>query len=66
MKSEKKGYAAPSLPKSNAKEKSAGNLIIITIDGFRWQEIFTGADESLINKYSLHTRYSINENDVLG
>jgi hypothetical protein len=49
MKSEKKGYAAPSLPKSNAKEKSAGNLIIITIDGFRWQEIFTGADESLIN-----------------
>lgn len=29
--------------------KSASNLIIITIDGFRWQEIFTGADLSLIN-----------------
>ncbi len=27
----------------------ASNLFIITIDGFRWQEIFTGADESLIN-----------------
>ena len=25
------------------------NLFIITIDGFRWQEIFTGADSSLIN-----------------
>ena len=30
-------------------EKSAPNLFIITIDGFRWQEIFTGADASLIN-----------------
>jgi hypothetical protein len=25
------------------------NLFIITIDGFRWQEIFTGADSMLIN-----------------
>ena len=25
------------------------NLVIITIDGFRWQEVFTGADESLLN-----------------
>lgn len=24
------------------------NLIIVTIDGFRWQELFTGADEDLI------------------
>ncbi|MGZ8541302.1 MAG: hypothetical protein ACXWV6_11675, partial [Chitinophagaceae bacterium] len=30
-------------------EKPAANLFIITIDGFRWQEIFTGADASLIN-----------------
>lgn len=28
---------------------SKGNLIIVTIDGFRWQELFTGADESLIS-----------------
>jgi len=35
----------------------AGNLFIITIDGFRWQEIFRGADESLINniKYTEDT-----------
>ena len=25
------------------------NLFIITIDGFRWQELFTGADSSIIN-----------------
>lgn len=29
--------------------KPAGNLFIITLDGFRWQEIFTGADADLIN-----------------
>lgn len=27
----------------------AGNIIIITIDGFRWQEIFNGADSLLIS-----------------
>jgi hypothetical protein len=27
----------------------AGNLFIVTIDGFRWEEIFNGADKSLIN-----------------
>ena len=35
--------------KQIADKKPAGNLFIITIDGFRWQEIFTGADASLIN-----------------
>lgn len=36
---------------------SSENLFIITIDGFRWQEIFTGADEKLINdeKYTPDT-----------
>ena len=29
--------------------RPAANLFIITIDGFRWQEIFTGADASLLN-----------------
>ncbi len=35
----------------------AGNIFIITIDGFRWQEVFTGADPSLINneKYTPDT-----------
>lgn len=26
------------------------NIIIITLDGFRWQELFDGADETLINQ----------------
>ncbi|MFI5129355.1 MAG: alkaline phosphatase family protein [Chitinophagales bacterium] len=27
----------------------AGNIFIITLDGFRWQEVFTGADSALIS-----------------
>ncbi|MEI6894581.1 MAG: alkaline phosphatase family protein [Colwellia sp.] len=30
-------------------DKQPKNLIIVTIDGLRWQELFTGADLSLIN-----------------
>ncbi|HLG38387.1 MAG TPA: alkaline phosphatase family protein [Chitinophagaceae bacterium] len=35
----------------------AANIFIITLDGFRWQEIFTGADPALINdeKYTPDT-----------
>ncbi|HMG66702.1 MAG TPA: alkaline phosphatase family protein, partial [Chitinophagaceae bacterium] len=35
----------------------AENVIIITLDGFRWQEVFGGADDSLINdpKFSFDT-----------
>ena len=37
--------------------KPAQNLIVITIDGFRWQELFNGADEELIGneKYTADT-----------
>ena len=34
---------------SNAQDARTENVIIITLDGFRWQEVFTGADEELIN-----------------
>lgn len=27
---------------------SSHNLVIVTIDGFRWQEVFSGADPELI------------------
>lgn len=33
----------------NSPVDSSRNLIIVTIDGFRWLELFEGADESLIN-----------------
>src|SRR5262245_60463354 len=33
-----------------APERRTENVLLVTFDGFRWQELFTGADESLINK----------------
>ncbi len=40
--------------KTKSTEPLAGNIFIITLDGFRWQEVFTGADPDLIN----HERYT--------
>lgn len=31
---------------------AADNILVVTLDGFRWQELFSGADESLLNKES--------------
>lgn len=31
---------------------AADNVIFVTLDGFRWQEVFSGAEESLMNKES--------------
>ncbi len=38
------------------KQTNKQNIILITIDGFRWQELFSGADKKLITneKYVLH------------
>ena len=36
----------------SASVSAADNLIVVTLDGFRWQELFSGADESLLNKES--------------
>ena len=47
--------SVPSLAESNnattasSKASHAKNLILITIDGLRWQELFGGADENLLN-----------------
>lgn len=32
--------------------RNTDNIILITIDGLRWQDLFTGADERLINRES--------------
>lgn len=37
------------IAKENSPVRQTGNLFIITTDGFRWQEVFSGADSSLIN-----------------
>ncbi len=34
---------------SSIAQSKTENLVIITLDGFRWQEVFSGADDSLIN-----------------
>ena len=36
--------------KTNETGKSAENLILITVDGLRWQEVFGGADQRLMTK----------------
>jgi hypothetical protein len=38
------------------------NLILITLDGFRWQELFNGADSTLL----MNSRYVKDENMVTG
>jgi hypothetical protein len=38
---------------SNAGEKAASktkNVIVVTLDGYRWQDFFSGADDTLMNK----------------
>ena len=35
-----------------ASVSAADNVIVVTLDGFRWQELFSGADESLLDKES--------------
>ncbi len=39
---------AQELPASHADHAKTKKLFIITIDGFRWQEVFTGADPLLV------------------
>ena len=35
--------------KLNAQNEDSPKVILITIDGFRWQELFKGADKELIS-----------------
>ena len=38
------------LPQTNASDLRTKNVFLITTDGLRWQEVFTGAEELLLNK----------------
>lgn len=38
-----------------AQKRSTENIFIITLDGFRWQELFTGADSALIAEQQFTT-----------
>jgi len=37
-------------PAQQAPERFTRNLILVTIDGLRWQDVFTGADNRMMNK----------------
>src|SRR4051794_4438401 len=37
-------------PQSHAAPLKTQNVFLIISDGFRWQEVFTGAEEQLLNK----------------
>ena len=36
-------------PLSDAEPRRTENVILVTLDGLRWQEVFAGADNSLMN-----------------
>ncbi|MBI2477166.1 MAG: AP protein, partial [Planctomycetia bacterium] len=42
--------AAACLRSVSAADRHTTNVVLITIDGLRWQDLFTGADERLINR----------------
>jgi len=41
---------APSIGASAQQKNKTENVILITLDGFRWQEVFNGADSSLMRQ----------------
>ena len=44
------GQAAPPLPSGDAVKLKTRNILLVTTDGLRWQELFGGADPELMNK----------------
>ena len=40
---------AAATPAPAAPPRAAENVLVVTLDGFRWQELFGGADESLLD-----------------
>ena len=38
-----------------SKAQSTGNVVVVTLDGFRWQEVFGGMDDSLLNNKNFTT-----------
>lgn len=47
---------------SHAQNETETKVILITLDGFRWQELFTGADSLLIdNKGYVHNAEMLKE-----
>jgi hypothetical protein len=46
------------IPKLFAQNHRTQNVIVVTLDGFRWQELYRGADSTLINSKYTDTKNS--------
>ena len=44
------------IPAANAEERPA-YVVLVTLDGYRWQELFHGADPALVTRQSYRARY---------
>ena len=53
-------FSCLSLPVLSQSNHETENVILITLDGFRWQELFTGIDSTLM----LHEDYVDNSDDL--
>src|SRR5688572_7998723 len=42
--------ASPAAAQDPAPPRAGRNVVLVLVDGLRWQEVFTGAEEALINK----------------
>ncbi len=49
-------------PQLFAQSHKTQNIVIVTLDGFRWQEVFRGADSALINSKFTDDKHEINKN----
>jgi hypothetical protein len=45
---------------ANAQPAKSANIIIVTLDGMRWQEVFGGADSALLK----NSRYTTNKKPI--
>ena len=43
----------------HAQDRKTQNIVVVTLDGFRWQELFRGADSTLINSKFTDTKADI-------
>jgi len=44
---------------AKAQSHKTENLVIVTLDGFRWEELYRGADSALINSSSFSVNSSL-------
>jgi hypothetical protein len=54
-------FASPTM---KAQQDTSPNVILITLDGVRWQDVFTGIDTNLLNSSYTHDKQLLSEKFV--